>query len=62
MNSLHFWVPMMSMSTNDHSISAKKVEEVECFLGLTYSQVPMSGSPNSLGDWEISEGLISGVS
>ena len=53
---------MMSVSTNDHSISAKKVEEVECFLGLTYSQVPMSGSPNSLGDWEISEGLISGVS
>ena len=49
MNSLHFWVPVMSVSTNDHSISAKKVAQIECFLSLTYSQVPNKRDPNSLG-------------
>ena len=52
----------MPVSTNNHSISAKKVAETECSLSLTYFQVPNKRGPKTLGDWEISEKLIDGES
>ena len=58
MNSLSFGVPLMLVSTSDHSNSAKKVAEIECFLSLTYSRVSNKRGSQHFGRLETSEDPI----